>query len=106
MSPAAIVTALDSCMVGVLDASPLAQSVKVSPNPSHGAYDVSFVAERKGNYTLRVTNTLGQVVFSEELQGFRGTYSKQIDLSGSGLGIYFLSISSAQEQVVRKLVRQ
>lgn len=106
MSPAAVVTALDSCVVGVVDASPLAQSVKVSPNPSHGAYDVSFVAERKGNYTLRVTNTLSQVVFTEELQGFRGTYSKQIDLSGSGLGVYFLSISSAQEQVVRKLVRQ
>ncbi len=105
MSPAATVTALDTCAVSALDQQLLAQTIQVSPNPSHGEFEVVFEASRKDNYTITVTNTLGQLVFAEALQGFKGTYSNQIDLSAFGQGVYFLAIADTRNRVVKKLVK-
>lgn len=105
MSPTATVMAVDTCAVGALDPSTLAQSMQVSPNPSQGVYQLVFEAARKDDYTISVTNALGQVVYHDQLSGFKGSYAAPVDLSGLGAGVYFLAISDSRNRVVKQLVK-
>jgi PKD repeat protein len=106
MSPLATVTALDTCAVSAEAPTTLAHSLRVSPNPSHGTYNLAFEAARKDNYTISVTNVVGQVVFSQVLNAFQGSFAQQIDLSDASNGIYFLAITDSRGKVVKKLVKE
>ena len=66
------------------------------PNPSNGAFTTSFEALNTDNYTVKITNTLGQVVYQEVLNNFNGTYSKEMNIASYGKGIYLLVISNGK----------
>lgn len=74
------------------------------PNPTNGLLSVSFQAPEKNNYWLEVRDILGQIIYSESLNNFSGNYTKQIDLNQNAHGLYFLSISTAQQKIVKKIV--
>ena len=59
----------------------VANSISVLPNPSNGAFTTSFEALNTDNYTVKITNTLGQVVYQEVLNNFNGTYSKEMNIA-------------------------
>jgi hypothetical protein len=80
--------------------------VNVLPNPSNGVVTVNFNASKEETYTVQVTNTLGQAVFSEKLSNFSGQYTRKIDLTGFGSGMYLLNISGAGAAQVQKVVIQ
>jgi PKD repeat protein len=101
------VYAFDSCSVTGAEEPALSnRSVQVFPNPSHGIYQLAFEADHKDNYTISVTNIVGQVVFSQVLNAFQGRYSEPIDLGDASNGIYFLMVSDSRGKVVKKLVKE
>jgi hypothetical protein len=81
-------------------------TVKVFPNPAntHITIDYGNFASMSG-YTLKITNNLGQVVFTSPIN----QQSSYIDLSTwSGNGIYFVQIIDTQNNTIenRKIVIQ
>jgi hypothetical protein len=77
----------------------------VYPNPNEGSFNVSFEISKKSSYTLELKNTLGQVVYSENLPSdFAGQYTKQINIAEYSKGIYTLSLTGAQQKINKKII--
>ena len=103
-SPSVKVSGIDTCnSTGIYDVTAI-NSLAVYPNPSNGIFTTSFNTVNPGNYTVKVINTLGQAVYSEVLNNFSGTYSKEINISSFGKGVYMLNISDAKNEDVKKVI--
>jgi len=79
-------------------------SFSVYPNPSKGDFTTSFEALKADNYTVKITNTLGQVVYQEVLINFAGTYSRKMNIGSYGKGVYLLVISNGENEDVKKII--
>jgi hypothetical protein len=79
-------------------------SLTVFPNPAMGVFTANFKTEKNDNYTVRIINTLGQVVYKEALNNFSGTYSKQMDVTSFSKGVYTLSITNSKNEDVKQVV--
>ena len=86
--------------------------ISIYPNPSSGNFTIELLqSENSGEVSIDAMNTLGQKVFSSQQknsaadfsEGVR-TYKKQIDLSNSARGIYFIEIKTENEFARKKIV--
>lgn len=106
-SPATPVTVVDSCFFLSPGADlSMVQDVKVYPNPNNGQFTVGFVSPAADNYVVEITNMLGQVIYSEELNNFSGTYNKELNLTAEDKAVYFLRIAGSTGQTVTKIITQ
>lgn len=109
-SPGVMVSGFDTCTsTGVSDLTLESSSISVFPNPGNGVFTASFNANHADNYRVKISNTLGQVVFEESLVNFSGQYSKEINIAAFGKGVYILSISTpiatgAKNEDVKKVI--
>lgn len=103
-----VVSGIDSCAIatGIMVNTSTLNSLNVYPNPNEGSFNANFQTDIKDNYTIKITNMLGQAVYEESLPSFSGVYSKQIDIAIYGKGIYMFRASNSKNEVVRKLVIQ
>ena len=69
-----------------------------------GCLTLSFDAVKTDDYIVEVNNLLGQTIYTERMSGFGGQYSKQINLSESGSGVYFIELKNIQSIAVKKIV--
>jgi hypothetical protein len=76
----------------------------IFPNPNDGNFTLSFNVADAGDYRIRITNALGQLVYDEDLTGHKGEYRKQVDLSQFGKGVYTMSLTNTKNEVVRKIL--
>jgi hypothetical protein len=76
----------------------------VYPNPNNGIFNVSFSIASKATYNLEIKNTLGQLVYHETLIDFNGQYSKQMDVSQLGKGLYLISLTNPNNQTIKKII--
>ena len=98
-------TGTDSCaIIGVNTLTPGASGLAVYPNPSNGIFSVNFNANTKDNYQVIVTNTLGEMVYKEMLNGFTGQFLKKIDIAEFGKGVYMVSVTNSGNETVRKVM--
>ena len=81
---------VDTCFVGVND--PVISNINVYPNPSSGLFTVEFNKVLDNNANILIVNTIGDVIFSEELK--IGESSKQINLSRFSKGIYLIELQT------------
>jgi hypothetical protein len=75
--------------------------VNVFPNPSAGFVTVSF-GDITNNATLKVSDAVGKIVYTAEKINTTQNYS--LDLSGIKNGMYFLTVTSEDKQVVKKII--
>jgi photosystem II stability/assembly factor-like uncharacterized protein len=78
--------------------------LSVYPNPSNGNFTVAFNSADRTTYTLEVKNTLGQVIYEEEIKDFKGAYTKLLTVGKGVSGIYTLSLSTIQDKMVHKII--
>jgi Secretion system C-terminal sorting domain len=78
--------------------------LKYYPNPSKGRFHVSLEAGKSGNLTIQVLDPGGQVFHEETFPNFKGHLSKEIDISGSPSGIYYLRVIQGSSYLTRKVV--
>lgn len=79
----------------------------VCPNPASNIINLSFEATIANNYAITIKNMLGQIIFSESVRGASDAFTKQIDLSSTPKGIYFIELqSNPDKSVVKKIVLQ
>lgn len=69
----------------------------IYPNPSEGNINVSFNATLNATYILEIRNVLGQLVYQETIADFHGQYSRQMNVSQYGTGVYVTSLRSEQD---------
>ncbi len=76
----------------------------VYPNPSDGNFVVTFNTAKRATYKLELVNALGQSIYKETLTDFSGSYSKSLDVTAYGKGIYLISITNPKNETVKKIV--
>ena len=77
---------------------------EIFPNPNNGTFTFDLTAIEKNNYQIQVKNVLGQTLYNENLNNFKGKYTKQFDLSVYGKGVYTLTLIDATGQLVKKII--
>ncbi|AKQ45321.1 hypothetical protein TH63_06200 [Rufibacter radiotolerans] len=66
--------------------------VQFYPNPTSGVVNLSFTAQKKTKALLRVVDSYGKTKFEEDLGMVQGSYSKQLNLSAYGKGVYVVQV--------------
>jgi hypothetical protein len=74
------------------------------PNPGDGKFSLRFNSESKTPVNIDIMNAEGKKIYSEKVQDFNGSYQKEIDITGAGSGVYFLTIQQGKKQVSRKVI--
>jgi hypothetical protein len=93
---------ITSSVVTATSSAALLRAVTVFPNPSAtGLFDLEIHgAQAKAGLTVRVTNTLGQVVYTGAA---RDNYTNRLDLNTLAPGIYHLQVRNGDETMTRQL---
>ena len=90
--------------VGIAETTTDGTLFSVYPNPSNGVFNLIFTATEISEYTVRLRNVLGQIIFEEKLEMFSGTYSKAFDVTTYGQGQYFLTLKNSKQVTFEKLI--
>ena len=75
--------------------------LSIYPNPTNDILYVHFDSQLRAQ--IRVSNTLGQIVYDNLVEGSTGTYP--IDLSNFSQGVYFVEISTKGKNITKKFVK-
>ena len=79
--------------------------IAVYPNPASQQTRISFSTSTSGTMTVRLFNSMGQLVKTDLLPGLNaGNNSHDLDLSGLRPGIYSVSIGNSNNSVSTKLI--
>jgi hypothetical protein len=85
-----------------------AEAISIYPNPVKGdVVNLQLTNLEKGNYTLRLTNQLGQTIFSEIITHNGGSANMSLNIAGSLTnGIYQLQVVGKTASFTQTLVKQ
>jgi hypothetical protein len=89
-----------SFLAGVDEADELSSAIQLYPNPSNGKLNISLNRNLTGQLTI--SNLLGEIIYSEKLNGTAGS-TNTINLN-TAAGVYFLKVSDGKKSFTRKLV--
>ena len=79
---------------------------KIYPNPSRDIFNLEFLSGKEQSIELRVTNLVGEIIFTEDLMNFQGEYYHSFNFSEYSKGIYLLEINTDNGMVNRRLILQ
>ena len=92
---------VDAEGVGISEVE-FAQHVNLFPNPTSGKVSISISENATPDFTISVTNTLGEAVIAPST--FKaGTTHVEMDMSALASGIYLVKIQSSNASVVKQL---
>jgi hypothetical protein len=78
-------------------------NIHTFPNPSDGNFTVQFESTETELLTMKLANMMGQVVYHENLQSFKGQNEINVNAPGLMPGLHILTLSQGK-QVFRKKV--
>ena len=93
-----------TCTVGLHEVANGISDLSVVPNPFSTRATISFNSETEGTYTVKMTNLLGAVVSTKEVEVVNGQNDITIERNGMSTGMYLLSISNGKTTATRKVV--
>jgi PKD repeat protein len=76
--------------------------VNAYPNPTTGNLQVAFNLPDEGDYTMAVSNILGQTIYSNTIH-LSGPQTSSINMANYSKGIYFLSLTGQNSRIVKKI---
>jgi hypothetical protein len=76
---------------------------EIYPNPNSGKFVIVLQGNEK-NINIRILNTLGSLVYTENIVKVTGKITKNIDLSMLSEGVYYLKAETETGTLIRKLV--
>jgi hypothetical protein len=81
-----------------------AYALSVYPNPSFGAFNISFNAQITEAYKLKIYDASGKLVFVETVENQDGQVLKEVNLSQEATGIYTLVFSNGSSELNEKII--
>jgi len=78
--------------------------MRVFPNPSGGEFDIDMTLVKTDNVQLVIENMLGQVVFADKISSATPFYTRHVDISDAGKGLYILKIRSESGELTKKII--
>jgi Secretion system C-terminal sorting domain/SprB repeat len=85
--------------------STMVSDLSIYPNPITEQFTLRFVSQEKTDYTIRISNSLGEIIYTESITNQTGIISRNIQMNAPA-GIYFIEIINSNGQTVRKLIKQ
>jgi hypothetical protein len=79
--------------------------VQVYPNPTKGEVYLRIRALDDEKVTLKVVNSIGQTILSDELKVVNGTVNHLVDLARYATGTYSVVLTTAQGVFVEKVIK-
>ncbi len=76
------------------------------PNPTSGKVNLAFNVPKKTKAQVRVVNGQGKTVYQEDLGTIQGNYSKALDLTKFGKGVYVVQLQIGNTAQSSKVVVQ
>lgn len=98
--------AVDTCNTVGIGEITANDFVTVSPNPANGIFNVSFTPTVQDNYSIQISNAIGQIIYNEDAYLGRSKYSRKLDLSSYDAGLYQLHIRGGGTHATQKLILQ
>ena len=95
---------LECVKTSIFDANTL--DFKVYPNPSNNIFNIELNTISQESIKIKIMNTIGDIIYSNELVNYKGEYNSKIDLTQQAKGIYLLDIMTNQEIIKVKLILQ
>ena len=78
----------------------------IYPNPSEDVFNVEFTSLVSQDLELRIINSIGEIVYIDNVNNHIGEYSTSISLEKYSKAIYFLEIQTDNGIVNKKLILQ
>ncbi len=78
--------------------------IRVSPNPTSGLFYLSLSAPQSGEMTMRILNTQGQLLLSQNEILPQGAHQTALDLSPFPKGVYLLQLESSGAVWVERII--
>ncbi|MEC8458024.1 MAG: CotH kinase family protein [Bacteroidota bacterium] len=79
-------------------------NVLLYPNPTIDVLNIQFLIGQQQDVTIRMINTIGQVMREETLENFIGQYNKSIDASLYSKGAYFIQVITPNKMYSEKFI--
>ena len=76
------------------------------PNPTTGLLNISLNSLGVNEGKLLLYNTLGQIVFTQNIDMTEGVFTQTIDISHLAAGIYSLSLETEMQQQTNKVIKE
>ncbi len=80
--------------------------LRIFPNPANNQINIEFFVEDELDINLSLFNQIGQIVWTEDLQKFSGSYTKTLSVEHLSKGIYFLRLTNDKYNNMNKIVIQ
>ena len=90
--------------VGINEVTNVGTHFYIYPNPSNGVFTLVFTSTEVMEYTVKLHNAVGQIIYEEKVDKFNGTYIKDFDVTQYGKGQYFLTMTNAKNQKLEKVI--
>lgn len=75
------------------------EDITIYPNPTNSL--VSINLKEPGFYKIEVSNSIGQLIYSDLLEGDE----VQLDLSKFNIGIYFITVISSESRITKNVIK-
>ena len=80
--------------------------LSIYPNPSRNIFNIEFTSLLRQNLEIRIINSIGEIVYLENLKNYTGEYNKAINLKEFSKALYFLEITTNDGIINKKLILQ
>jgi hypothetical protein len=80
----------------------MSENINIYPNPTTGNVQIECNIP-EGDYTMNMTDVLGQVLFSEKMH-VKGVYTKTMNMYNYSSGVYILSIRGENTMTEKKII--
>lgn len=104
VSAASAATVVDEQICIGVNESAMVNSLNIFPNPASESLNIEFTSNEVTCLEVRMTNTMGQLVYSDVKTTFSGTYKNTFSVVGFATGNYNLQVITDKEMMNKKVI--
>lgn len=78
--------------------------LQVYPNPNHGSFVTTFRNDKKAKTSIRIFDTKGSEVYTNEIGKVKGVYSENLDLDFLKAGNYILKVEQGKSSTSQQFI--
>ena len=102
-------TATDAIVITVTSCTGIEESnsipdIAIYPNPNEGSFSIEINTEVGETITLKVVNTIGEVIIDEEHTLARNQSKLNVNMPDAPPGVYFLQLKTTKGLITRRVI--